>query len=266
MEKLFWLISKIFWSVAAPDVFVFIVLLIGTFLLFTKARILGSALVATVTIFILVLNIFPVHDMILSTLEERFPFHSIPDKLDGVIVLGGAIEPEKSTVWKQPMVSDSAERLFAFIYLNRKFPRAKFVFSGGAGSLNSTYKHSDGARVLFKQAGLDVDEILFESQSKNTYENIINSFNLVKPNKNEKWLVITSAFHMPRVMGIFRKIKWEVIPYPVDYRTLGHQKFQRDFKGFYVLHNLTFSVKEWIGLFVYWIMGKTSSFFPMPLS
>ena len=264
MGNIFWLVSKIFWIVADPDNFLFIALLFGSFLLFTKRKTLGSTLIVAVTVFILGLNIFSVDKVLLSNLEDRFPFRPLPDNLDGVIVLGGAVESGISSTRKQPTVSESAERLFAFIHLKQKFPQKKFIFSGGAGGLTETHKHSDGARMVFDQVGLEVDKIIFESQSRNTYENIINSFNLIKPKNGEKWVVITSAFHMPRAMGVFRKIQWEVIPYPVDYRTTGDQNYHFRFDGFSVLTNFSNVVREWIGLFVYWVMGKTNQLFPAP--
>ena len=264
MDNIFWFVSKIFWIIAAPDHFLFITLLFGSFLLFTKHKTLGSTLIVAVTVFILGLIIFSVDEVVLSNLEDRFPFRPLPNNIDGVIVLGGAVESEISSARKQPTVSGSAERLLAFIHLKQKFPQKKFIFSGGAGGLTTTHKHSDGARMVFEQVGLKVDKIIFESQSRNTYENIINSFKLIKPKKGEKWVVITSAFHMPRAMGVFRKIQWEVIPYPVDYRTTGDQNYHFSFNGFSVLENFTLAVKEWTGLFVYWVMGKTNHLFPSP--
>jgi len=264
METLFWLSSKIIWEVISPYKFLYLVLLMGVFLLYTQRNALGLRLVLSVTVFIFVLNIFPIDNLIMAPLEDRFPFRQLPKKVDGIIVLGGAADAGISAARKQPTVNGSAERLFAFIFLARQYPRAKLVFSGGSGAIGSKHKHSDAARIIFEQSGIDINRIIFESKSKNTYENAVHSYDLVKPKKGEIWILITSAFHMPRSVGVFRKANWEVFPYPVDYRTLGSYDYVWDPRGFEEIKYFTPAVREWLGLLAYRVTGKTNQLFPTP--
>ena len=118
---------------------------------------------------------------------------------------------------------------------------------------------------MFEQSILDVNRVIFESQSRNTYENAVYSYNLIKPKKKEKWVLITSASHMPRAVGVFRKTNWEVIPYPVDYQTAGPQDFISHYEGFLSLDQMRIGLHEWLGLFIYWVTDKTNQLFPGPL-
>lgn len=264
METLFWVLSKIFWTVFSPYNFLYLVLVVGVFLLYTQRNALGLRLVLSVTVFIFALNVFPINILIMGPLEDRFPFRQLPKKVDGIIVLGGAVEGGISAARNQPAVAGSAERLFAFIFLARQYPSAKLVFSGGSGSIGSKHKHSDGARIIFEQSGMDINRIIFESQSRNTYENAVYSYDIVKPKKGEIWILITSAYHIPRSVGVFRKANWEVFPYPVDYRTLGSYHYVWDPKGFQEVTYFTRGVREWFGLFAYRFTGKTNQLFPTP--
>ena len=106
---------------------------------------------------------------------------------------------------------------------------------------------------------------MFESQSRNTYENAAYSFSLIKPQKKEKWVLITSAYHMPRAVGVFRKSGWEVIPYPVDYQTVGPQDYTVYYEGFLNVKDVRVGLHEWLGLFAYWVTDKTNQLFPGPL-
>ena len=265
METFLAFLSKIIGIMLMPGKFLFLILLAGSILLFTRHKNLGSWLVALVTGLILIINIFPISNLIIIPLEERFSQRPLPVEIDGIIVLGGAGDGRISVGRGQPAVDASAERLFAFIYLARKYPKAKLIFTGGSGSLTSKYKHFDAARKMFEQSMLDVNRVISESQSRNTYENAVYSYNLIKPKKKETWVLITSASHMPRAVGVFRKINWEVIPYPVDYQTAGPQDFKLRYEGFQNLDQMEIALHEWLGLFSYWATDKTNQLFPGPL-
>ena len=145
------------------------------------------------------------------------------------------------------------------------YPDASHVFTGGTGSLShQEHKAADLARRMFGELGFDVEKILFERESKNTYENGVNSYNLVEPKHGDNWILITTAWHMPRAVGIFENLGWEVIPFPVDHGTdsIGDDNFifTLDFIG--NMNELQTGIKEWVGLAAYYYTGKTSSLFP----
>ena len=242
-----------------PDNILFLILLAGSILLYTRHKTLGSWFVALVAGLLLSINIFPIGNLIINPLEERFPQRPLPEEIDGIIVLAGAGDGRVSMGRGQPAVGASAERLFAFIYLARKYPKAKLVFTGGG-----SHKHSDAAHMMFQQSTLDVKRVIFESQSRNTYESAAYSFSLIKPKKREKWVLITSAFHIPRAVGVFRKSGWEMIPYPVDYQTAGPQDYRVSYEGFLNVPKVRIGLHEWLGLFAYRVAGKTNQLFPTP--
>jgi len=114
--------------------------------------------------------------------------------------------------------------------------------------------------------GMDTGRVIFERESRNTFENVADSKALVHPAPGETWILVTSAFHMPRSVGLFRAQGWPVIPDPVDYKTGTGQYeaggFSIDLTGH--LDLLSQAIKEWIGLLANRIMGHSETFFPGP--
>jgi uncharacterized SAM-binding protein YcdF (DUF218 family) len=104
-----------------------------------------------------------------------------------------------------------------------------------------------------------------ERQSRNTQENAGLSKTLAAPKPGERWLLVTSAFHMPRSVGVFRKAGFAVEPYPVDWRTGGRgDLFSFTARAIEGLSRVETGVREWMGLAAYWISGKTTEFLPGP--
>ena len=130
----------------------------------------------------------------------------------------------------------------------------------------SRITESDIARKLFLSLGLEESRLLFEDKSRNTYENAEFTKALVQPKSGETWLLVTSAYHMPRSVGIFRKVDFPVVPFPVDFTSMGDK---RDFlrpsaEARLGLKHTDRAVREWIGLAAYYLTGKTSALLPAP--
>ena len=267
MDNALWVISKIFWLLASPDASIFLVLLAGVGLLFLGREKLGKKLIVASTTLIFLISSLPISQILLLPLENRFPIpEPLPEKIDGIIVLGGAENPKLTHLRGQVSLTDSVERLTTFVSLVRKYPNAKFVYAGGQGWITAQeYKSATTARLFFEQMGLDTSRIIFDSQSRNTQENVANALQLVQPEKGEQWVLITSAWHMPRSVGIFRKLNWQVIPYPVDFKEPKNLEMEIRMPRFSAIGSVSNVVYEWIGLFYYWLMGRTSEFFPGPL-
>jgi uncharacterized SAM-binding protein YcdF (DUF218 family) len=264
MDTLFFLISKIAWLFLSPDSLLLILILVSLFLLYL-GKIKPAKILLTITSSILlIVSFFPVGEWLLYPLENRFKVNpELPAKTDGIIVLSGAEDPLLSSVWKQVELGAAAERDLAFMALAKRYPEAKLIFTGGSGSLvNQDYKAADVAKTLFLQQGFEIKRILFERESRNTYENVINSKKLAKPAANENWILITTSWHMPRSLGIFCKADWPVIPYPVDHQTNKDNLFRMNFSLLDNLQSLRTAIKEWLGLIAYYLTGKTSSLYP----
>jgi len=218
---------------------------------------------------LLCLLILPVGNELLVPLETRFPAPvKPPDQVDGIIVLGGAVDEVQSGGQGHLTVNGEAERLFAPVSLMRRYPHARLVFTGGSGSLNpGPFKEADKVRVLWRQAMVDRGQVEYEEASRNTHENVIFTRDLVNPKPGEKWLLVTSAAHMPRAVGLFRKAGFEVIPYPVAFKSTGKSR------QWYVprtagtaLGNVESAVHEYVGLWVYHQTGRIDDLFPAPLT
>lgn len=256
--------SKIFLILADPGVVVPAVLSLGSILLLTRWRKAGTWLVGLSTAVILVLSVLPVGDFMIARLENRFPVvHQLPKPFDGIIVLGGTINQFMTRARGQPALSDGAERLTEFVALARAHPDARLVFTGGSGALTrQDVKEAEAARLFFAQMGLDTKRVVFESRSRNTFENAVYTKELVKPEPGERWVLITSAMHMPRAVGTFRKAGWSTIPYPVDYRTNWPVAYSLGFHLTSGLAAFQTGLREWMGLAAYRMMGRTDELFP----
>ena len=265
---MFFVVSKIFESLFAPLQFALLLSCLGAALLFTRFYRTGRRCVLIGVAALALMAFSPLGLILAAPLETRFP--SPPDNMpppDGIIVLGGAIDEKLSEKLDRPVLIDSAaERLTAPLALKRKFPVARIVFTGGsAASTGSSYSEADGVRRFWGDLGFVSNSILFEERARNTYENAVYARDLAKPKPGERWLLVTSAMHMPRSVGIFRKVGFPVIAYPVDFRTDGDPSLISAPRfPIRALGTMQFAAHEWLGLAVYWLTGKTSALFPAP--
>ena len=265
---MFFYLSKILWFFTAPSNLIVGALILGTAFAFTRrfAR-FGRGLAASGALAFLLLGTGPFAAFLVGKLERRFPAYEAEKgpAPAGIIVLGGTIgEMEVAPgVWQVAM-NDGSERLTEGIALARRFPNARLVFAGGKSALISQDRsESQATRRLWSSIGFPVERVTFESESRNTVENAVNTAALVKPKAGETWLLVTSGHHMPRSVGIFRKAGFEIVAAPVDYRTsfkgIG---FRREAAG--GLELLDLAAREWIGLVAYYASGKSSALFPAP--
>ena len=263
---MFFALSKILWFLVNPGNVLLILLVAGAGLLLTRWRRLGRGLVVAVAAVSLFLAVVPVGSWMFGALEERFPpLNELPVQVDGIIVAGGVVDPVMTKDRGQASVNGAVERLFEMAKLAERYPRAKMVFSGGSGDLlNQELKEAPLVVPLLRQLGVDPGRVIFEDQSRNTAENAIFSRRLAKPKAGEKWLLITSAFHMPRAVGSFRQAGWRVTPYPVDYHTRGDSELPLQFNFTGGVGSLSHALHEYLGLLFYWISGKTDELFPGP--
>lgn len=263
---MFFEISKIAWFLASPGNLFLILLVVGTVLLWTRRWrtgrcLLGLTLIAGVTVATL-----PIGRWLLAPLESRFPaIQSLPEQVDGIVVLGGMIDPIVSADHGQVALNDAVERLTEGAILARRYPNAKFIFSGGSGNLlRQDLKEADAVSPILELMGLEGRRVIFENQSRNTAENAIFSHRLGQPAPGETWLLVTSALHMPRAVGCFREAGWSILPYPVDYKFTKNERFEWSFNLRTGLGTLTDGMHEWLGLIFYRLTGRSDAVFPSP--
>ena len=215
-----------------------------------------------------VVGVLPLGTIMMLVLEERFPrAGSAADApVTGIIVLGGAEESHISHARGLVSINDAGERMTEAMSLARRFPQARIVFTGGSTDILVTRSiGADTAQMFFREQGLDMLRLTLERQARNTYENAVLTKALIAPKPGERWLLVTSAFHMPRSMGCFRKVDWHVVPWPVNSRTEGWagliQPIANPADGF---RRFEIAAKEWVGLIVYRLTGRSSALLPGP--
>ena len=256
-------LSKILWFIINPFNIFILFIFIGFFShFFLRNNFYKIIFFFTVMIFIF-FAVMPTGKYMIYQLEKKF--HSeilFPKQIDGILILSGATNPILTKEFDQINLNGSIERLTESIQLHKKYPKAKFVFSGGSGSLyNQELTHSDVAIKFFIQQGIDVNEIVFESKSRNTFENILYSKKIVNPKPNENWILVTTAFHMTRAINIAEKLDWEMIPYAVDFRISKKSSWQPTLNFFSNISLLQTASHEWVGLVAYYFMGRTSKIY-----
>jgi uncharacterized SAM-binding protein YcdF (DUF218 family) len=264
MDSVFFYLSKFVWLLLAPASWLlFLVSAAWLALQFGKPK-LGRRLLASAAFILLCLSVLPVGEWFIAPLENRIPSAaSLPADVTGIIVLSGALDPVLSASWGQAETGGAAERLMAFAALAQVYPQAQLVFTGGSGSVKTQqYGAADYVGQLFTQLGIGSSRILYEGAARNTYENVVNSKTLVQPSAGETWVLVTSAFHMPRSVGIFCQQGWDVIPYSVDHYSVRGQPFRFEVDLAKQLDMLDVALHEWLGLLAYHLSGKTHQLFP----
>lgn len=264
MDTVFFLASKVIWALISPDSLIVILGVSAWIAGILKWQRVSRSLLASCALLLALIGFFPIGEWLIAPLENRFTTNAaLPSEVDGIVVLGGAISPRMSNIWQQPEVGGAADRLTNFLYLARLYPNAQLVFTGGSGAVTEQeFKEAEMAQILFDQLGLAKRAIIFESESRNTSENARYSKQLVTPKNDEKWLLITSAFHMPRSIGVFCQEQWIVQPYPVDHYSQKGNLLRVNFSFGGNLSVLGIAIREWVGLLAYRVSGRTDRLLP----
>jgi uncharacterized SAM-binding protein YcdF (DUF218 family) len=264
---MFFLTSKVAWIVASPITLMILVGLIGVLLARSRIGRLSQALSAIALTLLLAVAVTPLGYGLLSPLENRFP-QPPPDMPApyGILILGGALNGPMSLAHNQATFEEG-ERVVQAALLARRYPDARVVFSGGNGwALGEPPTEAEAVRKLLIDLGVDPARITLEDRSRNTDENARFSAALLHPEPSQRWLLVTSAFHMPRSMGLFEKAGFNVTAYPVAFRTIDPPSGGPPW-DIYVSRNMRafeIGMREWIGLLGYRLSGRIEALFPGP--
>ena len=260
-------VSKVFWNLVQPLSLVFLFAALALLLIGLKHLRLAAAALSFALVVLFLTLYTTLGSFLLQTLEARFPRPAgDPPELACMIVLGGAFETEVTTARGGMDLNQAGDRFVEALRLAIRYPEARILVSGGDGSLSGIYEGDAAASIRFFEAfGISRDRLIAETTSRNTDENAQNSRELLASNGLDKCLLITSAFHMPRSVGLFRKANVEVTPWPVDYRTAGDISFALDFtQPTLNSQQMSTAVREWVGLVAYRLMGRIDAVFPAP--
>lgn len=264
---MFFYVAKIFWTFAQPLNFIGLLLAASVIAAaFSRPR-LSLVSGASALLLLAVLGWTTAGALLLRPLEDRFARPAeLPATIAGIVVLGGAFEGGINPVRGLYEMNDAADRMTEAAILARRFPEAKLLISGGSGVILRE-RAGDGATgpLLFEKLGVSADRLLLDAMSRNTAENASMSRELAQPVPGETWLLVTSAFHMPRSAALFRRAGFEIVPWPADYRTAGDEGLEgcRE-NSLKCLGQASTAMREWIGLLAYWLTGRIDSPFPKP--
>lgn len=264
---MFFLFSKTLGVIALPTNVLFGIGLVGLLLQPTRFVSLGRKFMAASVVLLALCGFSPLGNWLLYPLEQRFPpWNAAEGAPNGIVVLGGSIDADLSAERGTAVFSHAADRVIVAAELARRYPDARIIFTGGSANLLAIdAKEADYVIAVFEGLGISGTRLEIDRRARNTEENAVFSKAIAVPKSGERWLLLTSAFHMPRSVGIFRRVGFAVQPYPVDWRTGGPSDLVT-FSPVAVsgLERTDIAAREWIGLAAYWISGKTSQFFPGP--
>ena len=259
--------SILFSAVMDPAKLLLAILIAGVFLLWTRWHGAGRLLSAFAAAAFAAIAVLPIGPWFVGPLENRFPSpEPLPERIHGIVVLGGATSLATSASRNQPSLNQNAERLTAFATLARRFPDARLIYTGGFRGLKApAITEGKVATGLLVDLGVDEQRLVVGDGARNTIGNASNALELASPKHGEVWLLITSARHMPRAIGTFRKAGWQdIIPYPVDYTTNKGARSKVRFNLRAGLNRLRAAQHEWIGLIAYRLMGASEDLSPGP--
>jgi uncharacterized SAM-binding protein YcdF (DUF218 family) len=262
---LFYVVSKIFWFFSAPTNALILLLAVSALWAWRVGSKLArtTSLVAALALFVAAFS--PISTWLMMPLENRFPqWQGGPQRPpDGIIVLGGAVDVKISEAQHYPLkLNEAGERILALVELARQFPSARLAFTGTGEPISE----AEEVAKKISRLGVDPMRLILETQARNTFENAQFSAKRLAPKPGERWLLITSAWHMPRAVGCFRRAGFVVDAYPVDFRTAGLSDLAMPYySGSDGLRQMDFALKEWVGLIVYWLTGKTDALLPGPV-
>lgn len=255
MDTVFFIASKLIWAMLRPDSLLMLGLVAAWALARRRPR-LSRGLLGVVLALMALVAAWPVQDWLLRPLETAYPRPAAPAQVAGIIVLGGAELADLTALYTAPQLNSGAERLTEAMALALRHPEARVIFTGGSGNLRGGAAGTTVATRLFAELGLAPDRLILESASRNTAENAAFTRDLLQPKPGERWLLVTSAYHMPRAVAVFCAAGWRgIVPWPVDFRSPGAAGWQFSDNA----TDLATGLREWIGLAAYRLTGRATA-------
>jgi uncharacterized SAM-binding protein YcdF (DUF218 family) len=257
-------LDKLIWAVLNPGNVLALCLFAGVILYLLSRGRRGKALVALATLGFTLLTVAPVGPATLWALEKRFPSpEALPERVDGIVVLGGAVNSMFEFPSGVTAANCSAVRVIGAIALARRYPAAKLVLVG-SGVFPIGYADARATLRFVGDQGIAPTRVLLEEKSRTTHENVGYAKELVQPSQDQTWVLVTSAYHMPRAMGAFTAAGWRMIPYPTDFSIDARTELRAHFSLLDGLNDSSLAAHEWGALVLYRLMGWTRELFPAP--
>lgn len=263
---MFFVASKVFWLFAQPTSLVLLFVLVGLVLLIWRRRRSAIAALGVAASLQFLVGFTTLGYVLIQPLENRFAVpETAPSDVSAIVLLGGATMARPSTARQVAELNQAGDRLTTTLWLAQRNPQARIVLSGGAGFLmGETEDEADTMRRFFISFGIEEDRLVLEGDSRNTAENASFTRDMIGEASGAV-ILVTSAFHMPRSVGLYRQEGIDVVPWPTDYRSAGNQGFEIDIANpNQNLETTTVAIREWIGLLAYNATGRIAELLPAP--
>ena len=256
-------LSKFLWFLFNPFNSILFLFFLSVILNFFKFQKFSKIMLYFTFLLFFIAGALPTGSYLLYLLEKNYHNKvNLPENVDGILILSGATNPFLTKEYDQISLNGAVERLTESIQLMKKYPKAKVFFAGGSGYVeHPDLNHSDVAKKFYESLDVNTKNIFFDKKSRNTYENIVFAKKKFNPNINEKWILVTSAFHLKRAISVGEKLGWELIPYATDYKLGKKFRWKLSTNIFYNLGSLQNSSHEWVGIISYYLMGRSSKIF-----
>jgi uncharacterized SAM-binding protein YcdF (DUF218 family) len=268
---MFFSIAKIFWVFAKPLNLILILLSLAALLLWSRWRRVGIWLTSLLAASLLAVATLPIGEWLLAPLQRQFaPINMTDGHVTGIVLLsGGVVDLRISRKVGHAVPGRAVDRLVEFIRLARAYPRARLLICGGSGK-------ADGVRDVrwdreapliaeyLVRHGIARERLLVEAQSRDTFENAVLGQALAKPKAADRWLLVTSAWHMPRAMVVFHALDWPVVAAPPMRPMDGKNAYPLRFNLNRGLHDVGRAMHEYLGLLSYWLNGRIKTLWPAP--
>lgn len=254
------------WSVLGPSQVLVYAAILGALLLAAGRVRAGRALCLAGGLGLLLFGVLPLSYYLLAPLQERFPARPLPARITGIVLLAGAERAAATAARGEPQLNMHGSRYLTALRLALRHPEARVVFVGGPARDRESGELAEAgvAHELLPSMGLDPARLTFEPRATDTCDSAANARALLRPSPTEAWVVVTSAFHLPRTMACFRAVGWEVIPQPADFQGLVLPWRSGSFRVAQNLAMLDLALHEWIGVAYYRLTGRTRELFPAP--
>jgi uncharacterized SAM-binding protein YcdF (DUF218 family) len=252
------------WSLSQPSNIVFGLLLLGFVLLLFRVNAFGRRIVGLALFLAVLPALLPMKELIGRRLESAYTSpNPLPEQVDGILVLGGTVDWQVSQSREQMSLNQGGERMMVVSSLAEHYPNARLVFTGLYREVvPNEFATSTISNGFLSGGEFQNRSMIFIGKARSTYEEALLSIQTLQPRVGERWILVTSAYHMPRAMATFQAQGWLMIPYPVDFRTTGKLALRPSMNVLGKLIELDDFSREWGALFIYKRLGRIEKMFP----
>jgi uncharacterized SAM-binding protein YcdF (DUF218 family) len=249
--------TELLWGLLQPSTLLVALVALALVATWLRWAAVAATLLTTFLLSVTAVVALPVVEWLGAPLEDQVPRAPLPARVDGIVVLGGAVEWRVTRERGQLSLNAAGERVAAAAALAQRYPDARLIVTGSFADafVHDLRAQPDDASLFFGPHFADRD-VVYIGAARSTYEDALLTLQAARPSQGQTWLLVTSAWHMPRALGTFRALGWGVVPVGVDYRTSGEPRIAPNWDVGTTLADLDRVVREWGAIAVYRRAGR----------